>query len=397
MKYRMLIDRKDRTELADVFPTAGEIEGYRLLELSDAELDKARAIMRKEIGRVDGLLYAEDRHLYRLTADRVVLAEKYEKWPFTNAEWERFQQKGNKKTAKQKQKLDALLAKYGEDAGEERASVLSYKPGVYVSKTHGLWLPYRVKYAKNPGQPLLVFFHGGGSTGEDNLRPMWEYRNGPFPELFPWRKRKGLLQRDFTVLIPQHPKYTDYELSAYTAAVKDLSEMIAADAKADKNRIYCMGGSMGGRCTWVSAYLFPDYYACAMPIMGDLPAGPAPKELTPEALEHLKDLPIWVSHSADDPTVPIDRDDEAVAVLRQLGAPVRYTRVDGKGHHHLASYFFETEAWDEWLFTQKRQTLQKTRHEISWFSFHIKKGSSRKSMGQTNRRVIRRQASGVSL
>ena len=229
--------------------------------------------------------------------------------------------------------------------------LFSFKSNVYVTETGDLQIPYRVHSAKKPGQPLLVFFHGGGSTGSDNLRPLWEYLNGPYPELFPLGKRMQLFRKDFTVLIPQSPK-GNYSLSDYVTAVKELSEAVAAQAQADVSRIYCMGFSWGGYCTWLSADLFPDYYACAMPIMGGLWDPELPDPLTPEALLHMKDIPVWVSHSADDPIVSVDRDDEVVALLQELDAPVKYTRVDGKGHKHLVSYFFKTEEWADWMFSQ---------------------------------------------
>ena len=231
--------------------------------------------------------------------------------------------------------------------------LVAFRSNVHETGTEELRIPYRVKYAKKPGQPLLVFFHGGGSVGTDNLRPLWEYLNGPYPELFPWGKRMPLFQRDFTVLIPQSPpgRYTNAD---YVSAVKELSETVAAQAEADTGRIYCMGFSRGGYCTWLSADLFPDYYACAMPLMGALWDPALPDPLTPEALSHMKELPIWVSHAADDPVVPVDRDDEVVALLQELGAPVKYTRADGKGHRYLVSYFFQTEEWADWMFSQKK-------------------------------------------
>ena len=243
----------------------------------------------------------------------------------------------------------------------EKRSPSAFRPGVYAGKA-GVRFPYRVKYARRPGRPLLVFFHGGGSVGTDNWRPLWEYRFGPYPELFPWHKRKALLKEDCTVLLPQNPAGKGYRLPDYVADVKDLCERVAADAGADLSRVYCMGVSLGGRCTWLSAYLFPDFYACAMPMMGRLDAPPAPASLKPEDLLRMKDLPIWVSHSADDPVVPVDRDDETAAALRELGAPVKYTRVNGKGHRYLVSYFLKTEPWAEWMFTQqKKKTNNGTR------------------------------------
>ena len=124
--------------------------------------------------------------------------------------------------------------------------MLFFKTGEYAGETTGLRFPYRVKYAKRPGQPVLVFFHGGGSVGTDNLRPLWEYLFGPYPELFPLRKRRQLFQRDFTVLIPQAPP-GNYMLADYVSAVKELGGKVAAYAGSDLNRVYCFGISNGGR------------------------------------------------------------------------------------------------------------------------------------------------------
>ena len=229
-----------------------------------------------------------------------------------------------------------------------------FKSGEYVADNK-LSFPYRACYAKQPGKPLLVFFHGGGSVGTDNLRPLWEYLNGPYPEAFPWKKRRALLRQDITVLIPQYSQEGNYQLPEYIAAVRDLCERIAEDAESDLSRVYCMGGSLGGHCTWLCAYMFPDFYACAMPMMGELNHPALPDPITPESLSHMKDMPIWASHSADDTVVPVTRDDEIVAILRELGAPVKYTRTDGKGHSRLVSYFLKTEPWAEWMFAQKKQ------------------------------------------
>lgn len=232
--------------------------------------------------------------------------------------------------------------------------MLTYRSGEYVGETDRIRIPYRVKYAKQPGRPLLVFFHGGGSVGSEDLRPLWEYLFGPYPEIFPRSKRKELFRRDFTAVIPQFSPKNRCGNAGYVTAVRKLCERIADDARSDLNRVYCMGISFGGRCAWLSAYLFPDFYACAMPLMGALDDPTVPAALTTEDLAHMKELPLWVAHSADDAVVKVDRDDAVVAVLRELGAPVNYTRADGKGHRYLVSHFLGTEPWAAWMFEQRR-------------------------------------------
>ena len=348
MKYHINVGKRSDSALTDRFPVVGEVSEFRIIEVTDTQLDELRAILLQETGKAECGMVGEDHFIYRLTEDRVLFTTKYEKWPFTAQEWEKRLNKQDRKAAKEREKRDALLTEYGEDAKEEHVSLLPYKPGVYVSKTHHLWFPYRVKYAKKPGQPLLVFFHGGGAPGTDNIRHLYSFLKQST------RRIPG--KYDCTVLLPQCSQEGNYEYPEYIAAVKELCERIAAQAHADLSRVYCMGGSFGGYCTWLSAWLFPDFYACAMPLMGQLSHPDLPNPLTPEALAHMKDLPVWVAHSADDTVVPIARDDETVAVLRELGTPVKYTRVDGKGHHYLVPYFFKTEPWDEWMFAQKKST-----------------------------------------
>ena len=226
MKYHILISQKDRISLPDVFPVVGEISDFRIVEVTDGQLDEVRAILISETGKAElkSAMIGEDHRRYVLTADQVVLATKYEKWPFTMREWEESFQKQNRQAAKEIAKRDALLQKHGGDARVERGSPLSFKPGYYFSKTHGLWFPYRVKYAKKPGQPLLVFFHGGGSVGTDNLRPLYEYKDGPYPEWFPWRKRAPLYKSDITVLIPQSTQSGAYEYHSCQIMRADRNE-----------------------------------------------------------------------------------------------------------------------------------------------------------------------------
>ena len=357
MKYHILISHKDQISLPEVFPVVGESSDFRIVEVTDEQLDEVRAILVRETGKAETKqpLFGEDHRRYVLTADQVVLATKYEKWPFTAQEWEEHFRKQNRKATKEINKRDALLKKHGADAKVERTSPLPYKPGYYVSKTHQLWFPYRVKYAKKPGQPLLVFFHGGGSPGTDNFRHLYSYLKES--------TRKHLKKYDFTLLLPQSSQSGVYQYHDYIAAVKELCEQIAADAGTDMRRIYCMGGSWGGHGTWLSAYLFPDFYACAIPLMGGLYHPDLPRPLTAEALAHMKDLPIWVAHSEDDTVVLIDRDNETVALLRGLGAPVKYTRVNGKKHHYLVPYFLKTELWADWMFAQKKPDRQEETDE----------------------------------
>ena len=350
MKYHVFTNAVKYPQFSETFPVIFRYDDNAVVEVSQEQVGTLYAMVYELTGSKEGTqMIGEDHHPYMPKADGTAeFVTKYEKWPYTAKEWEQYVQQTNKLLAKENRKRDKLVSQHGADTREEHGSPLIWKPGTYVSKTHNLWFPYRVRYAKRPGQPLLVFLHGGGSVGTGNLHPLWEFLSRP-------KERRAMLRRqDITVLIPQSSQSGSYQYHDYIAAVKELCELVGAEAKSDFDRIYCMGGSWGGHGTWLSAYLFPDFYACAIPLMGFLQHPDLPWPPAPESLAHMKNLPVWVAHSADDKTVPVTRDDETVAVLRQLGAPVRYTRVDGKGHHYLVPWFIKNEPWAEWMFAQKK-------------------------------------------
>ena len=350
MRYRIFVNHMKWPQVADAFPKLFEWREVTVIEVAQDQVASYYAVCHEATGGESFTLYGEDHRGYWAKADGTTeFISKFIKPPFTEEEFKRYFRKLDKKHGKEKRRKEEQLEEFGDNGKKERPSPLSYKPGVFVSKTHDLRLVYRVRYAKRPGQPLLVLFHGGGGEGTDNIKPLYGF-------LVKQKYVSGVLRdRDCTVLLPQFSDTGGYKTQDYIAAVKDLCDLIAADAQSDTDRIYCMGGSFGGRCSWLCAYLFPDYFACSMPMMGALDEPLVPETLTPDALSHMKDIPIWVSHSADDTVVHIDRDDEAVAVLRELGAPVKYTRVDGKGHHYLVPFFLKTEPWADWMFAQKRQ------------------------------------------
>lgn len=217
-----------------------------------------------------------------------------------------------------------------------------YKKRTFVSKENNIAFAYRIKKSKRDRQPIVIFFHGGGSTGTDNFKQLFEYKSLGIPQ--------KLKNYDCTIIIPQTPinrpagKANSID---YLHSVKQLSELIADEVNADKNRIYILGASFGGFCTWYSAYKFTDYYACAIPLMGQF------EECYFDEVDYsrLKDLPIWIGHSSDDNIVDIKQDDIIAKELKKCSGNFRYTRYDKYGHG-MARKFINKEIWAEWMFNQ---------------------------------------------
>ncbi len=248
-----------------------------------------------------------------------------------------------KKMDKTRQRYDSLSKKLLDSTKKtiirKRFTIAPFKHYWFISKEHNVVFPFRIKPSKVKNQPVLIYLHGGGCCGMDGVNPYSEYTN-----FGPSTKAK---KHDCTVVLPQFPTnvFLMSESKSYLDAVKQLSEIVCEKYCSDKNRIYVYGGSFGGRLTWRSAYYYPDYYACAMPIMGALD--------TIGDIDYLrfKDIPLMVVHASDDVCVPIEYDDKAVEEIRKISEKVVYHRWEEYGHK-MMPHFFKTVDWDEWMFQQ---------------------------------------------
>ena len=68
----------------------------------------------------------------------------------------------------------------------------------------------------------------------------------------------------------------------------------------------------------------------------------------------VKDIPAWLFHGADDPTVPVTESRQIVAALRKAGASPRYTEYEGVAHNAWDRAFAEPEL-PKWLLAQRRK------------------------------------------
>ncbi|MBQ8763829.1 MAG: hypothetical protein IJZ07_06975 [Clostridia bacterium] len=197
---------------------------------------------------------------------------------------------------------------------------------------------YRIKRAKKDNQPLVIYFHGGGLGGNNNRRQFMGFNSVGIK----------LLKKDCNILVPQLPNGLK-SIDAYIHIIKELAQEAACRTKADKNRIYVFGGSLGGHQSWSMAWLYPDFIACAMPLMGN--NYNTNKMDGTEDFGRIKDVPLWVGHSSDDKVVPIENDDYCVEMLRKIGGNVKYTRWEKYGHKFCLK-FYKNEKWVDWMFEQ---------------------------------------------
>ena len=180
--------------------------------------------------------------------------------------------------------------------------------------------------------PLLIVVHGAGKNERDiwNLADIRGEHAGLVPSLIATGKAPRALLDNFAVVAP----YSQGKRSFYREPRKTFLQFVdwvCSDAgrqagcpKVDADRIFLFGFSDGATETveLLTTGWFRAGIVAAYGLTGTLPA---------MAIERLKDVPIWVSHSADDAIFPVQCSDRLVAALQKNNSNediVRYSRFD---------------------------------------------------------------------
>ena len=199
--------------------------------------------------------------------------------------------------------------------------------------------------------PLVVFLHGAGERGDDPKVLAKHF----FPAMLSEEYRERFPCFIFAPQCPtdgrwanrdwREPENADGSMSAPLAVAAEMVEEIVKDHPIDRDRLYLTGLSMGGYGTWDWAARRPDFWAAAAPICGGGDPGDAAK---------LKDLPLWVSHGAEDPAVPVGRSREMVAAVSAAGGSPIYIEYPGLAHDVWTTAYGTPDGLPAWLFRQTR-------------------------------------------
>ncbi len=199
--------------------------------------------------------------------------------------------------------------------------------------------------------PLIVFLHGAGERGSDNLAQLLY-----LPEVL--AREENRRRYPCYVAAPQCPLGSTWcttnpkapELHRLGSAslpeglVAELVREVVATHAVDRRRIYLTGLSMGGFGTWYAAARNPELFAAAAPICGGV------RLFDPK---RLRDLPIWAVHGADDDVVPCDYSRRAVAAVRSAGGQPRYDELPKVGHDSWTPAYDPSFGLLDWLFAQR--------------------------------------------
>ena len=243
-------------------------------------------------------------------------------------------------------------ADYGKAKPEMGAVITKMEAGLIESPVKMPWRLFVPPAAskQNP-LPLIVFLHGAGRRGTDNVGPMslaWSF-------ITPEAQAKN----PCFVFAPQvregHPWVTQiFNKGSYDSdKIKPTDEMTEAlamvdkligDRPIDRQRIYVVGQSMGGYGTWDAMIRRPDLWAAGVPICG---AG------DPAKASSIKSIPIWAWHGEKDTMVPVSGSREMIDALKKAGGNPKYTEVP-HGGHGVWNQAFDDPKLHEWLFAQRK-------------------------------------------
>jgi len=205
-------------------------------------------------------------------------------------------------------------------------------------------------YVSSGSFPLLLFFHGAGERGDDNVSQMNLISDFIESDLF--QKQSSF------VILPQCPageKWVDADWTQLTSIFKDVPEKSMSltikllnrvlDAyKVDTNRLYVMGLSMGGFGTWDIITRIPDKFAAAVPICGGGDEEQAYK---------LNNIPIWAFHGSKDKLVNVSRSRNIASRVKSFNGNIIYTEYKNVGHNAW-SYAFKDSKLISWIYSKSK-------------------------------------------
>lgn len=234
-------------------------------------------------------------------------------------------------------------------AGATASSVaqLSVADGWSFTNAQGTRLSYRLflppKYDAGTNYPLVLFWHGAGEVGTDNLAQLKD--NGEFSFL----TASNVARFPCFFLAPQMPRFPSSaaEANQFLDWATNLLDHLEGQYSIDSDRFYVTGLSMGGFSTWAMLARYPGLLAAAIPMSGAWfwnSSGDFARSLH---------VPVWNFHAADDTTVSVGGSDSAVLSLRGAGARIIYTRYQSGGHP-IWPVGYSTAALMNWIMAQKR-------------------------------------------
>jgi predicted peptidase len=232
--------------------------------------------------------------------------------------------------------------------GQEREKILAarvFKNAQDETLLYRLFVPGN--YDAKKKYPLVLYLHGGGGRGTDNLKQI-QGGNGYLIDFF--TKTESQSRYPSLVVAPQSPMqegWIEYDSITPTRQLRLVFELLSDLQRRysiDSSRLYVSGQSMGGFGTFAIISEHPSVFAAGVPLCG---GGDDSK------VARLVRTPIWAFHGEKDEAVNVERSRTIVAAIRKAGGKARYTEYPGADHLIWSKVVKEPDLLS-WLFAQRR-------------------------------------------
>lgn len=233
--------------------------------------------------------------------------------------------------------------------------------------------PWEATAASGARVPLIVFLHGAGERGSDNVAQLKHFAGWcatdelqgthpcfvlamqcPAGETWSPIDIRAMRERG------ESPKFCAEPTRAMRALMQAV-ELVRQARPVDQTRIYLTGLSMGGFGAFDLAARRPMTFAAVVPICG---GG------DPSTAELIVGIPFCIAHGTDDSVVPVafsrvmrdamsaalDRTSEGLSSELRPAARLVYREYQGVGHDAWTpAYRFGRDGVLDWLFAQRRE------------------------------------------
>jgi hypothetical protein len=232
----------------------------------------------------------------------------------------------------------------------------SFRRCKYFSEKDGFCHRFRLHTPSSKGkQPILIFLDGAGSPGYDNSKQMFNFMN-----LYRNMKKENI---DCYVIAPQLSPVESYNSDEFSGFLTDIIKHIDKEnGNVDFSRIYLAGISYGGHGVIYETLRKPDVYAGAVEAVGWIYTDNGQQvnyekygkdryhsPLNEDCYKDISKTPFWFACSH----IELAHTMQLYNNLKRLGADVKFTRNDKKGHLMFKN-FYKNESWAKWLFEKRK-------------------------------------------
>ena len=203
---------------------------------------------------------------------------------------------------------------------------------IYEFKKIKYIIYYPDKFIEGQKYPTLIKLHGAGGRGDD-ITPL--LRDSAFLQ-----KRQTFKDFPFMTIMPLCHENTWFDM--WEQLKEFVCHIISCD-EVDAERVYLMGGSMGGYATWQLAMSMPELFAAIVPICGGGMYWNAAR---------LVNVPVWAFHGAKDNVVLARESEIMVERVNACGGNAKLT-IYPENSHNAWDDTFSNLAVYEWLLSHK--------------------------------------------